>query len=311
MRLFDEDSGKRYHALFIDLRRRFGGRVWKAAVDAGFTCPNRDGTKGAEGCSFCAGGSGDFTADARLSPAEQILMEQRRIRRHWPEARVIAYFQAYTNTYAPVTRLRALFEPVIGMEGVCAISIATRPDCLPVEILDYLEELARRIDLTVELGLQTIHDKTAEAFRRGYTWDVFLKAFEQLRRRGIRICVHLINGLPGETAGEMLETARVVGRLRPDGVKIHALQVLRDTPLAQRWKQGEIPLLTKEAYIDIVCRQLERLPPETVIERLTGDGPRAQLLAPDWHCGKIAVLAGIDRTLRERDSWQGKDFRLD
>lgn len=302
------EGEKRYHTLSYDLNHRFGGRVWKAAVDAGFTCPNRDGTKGRNGCSFCAGGSGDFTPASLLTPAEQIRMEQQRIWHKWPEAQVIAYFQAYSNTYAPLEKLRSVFEPVVGLPGVCGISIGTRPDCLPVDILDYLQELSHRIDLTVELGLQTVHDQTAECFGRGDGMKTFVNSFEQLKHRGIRTCVHFINGLPGEDADAMVESAKQIGLLQPDGVKIHALQVLEGTSLAEQWKRGEIQLLSKEAYIDIVCRQLEQLPPETVIERLTGDGDKRFLLAPNWRCGKITVLAGIDKILKERNSWQGKEY---
>lgn len=305
------DGEKRYHTLSFALRRRFGAPVWKAAVDAGFTCPNRDGSKGREGCAFCLGGNGDFTAGSHLSPVEQISAEQRRIRQRRPDAQVIAYFQAYTNTYAPAERLRMIYDPVVGLEGVCGISIATRPDCLPAEVLNYLEELAARTYLTVELGLQTIHDATAERIRRGYGLEAFLEAVHRLHERRIRVCVHLINGLPGEEPEDMLETARLIGGLRPGGVKIHALQILKDTPMADWWRRGEVNALTKEAYTDIVCRQLEWLPPETVIERLTGDGRKELLLAPDWRCGKIAVLAGIDRRLREGDRWQGKRFCMD
>ena len=196
------------------------------------------------------------------------------------------------------------------MPGVCGLSIATRADCLPADVLDLLEEFSHKTYLTVELGLQTVHDKTAEAIRRGHTFSEFLEGYGSLQERGIRTCIHLIDGLPGETTGDMLESARAVGRLRPQGAKLHLLHVLEGTALAALWRQGKLLPMEKEAYIRLVCSQLEFLPPETVIERLTGDGSREHLVAPLWSLDKISVLGGIDKELQNRDSWQGKQFSL-
>ena len=297
------DDNKRYHTLAYDNRRRFGRRVQKAVVDAGFSCPHMD----SGGCVFCADGSGSF-ADSRLTVREQIARERLRIRQKWPDAGILVYFQAHTNTFAPLEQLRALYGMAADMEEVEGISIATRPDCLPPATVAYLSELARRIPLTVELGLQTIHDGTAKRINRGYETACFFEAFSVLKEQGIRVCVHLIDGLPGEDEGAMLESAKALGRLRPDGVKLHLLHILKGTAMADDWAAGKVPVMERDAYIATVCSQLEVLPPETVIERLTGDGPQDKLLAPQWSRNKIAVLAGIDRELARRDTWQGRLF---
>ena len=297
------DDNKRYHTLAYDNRRRFGRRVEKAAVDAGFSCPHMDGG----GCTFCAEGSGAFTSSG-LPVTEQLEKEEVRIHAKRPDAGIIAYFQVHTNTYAPVEALRALYDPVAAMPRVAGISIATRPDCLPPETLEYLGELAGRIPLTVELGLQTMREDTAARIRRGYANACFVQVFQALKERGIRVCVHLIDGLPGETEKDMVETARQLGLLRPNGVKLQLLHILKGTVMADEWAAGRVCPMEMDAYIRVICDQLEVLPPETVIERLTGDGPRDRLLAPGWSRNKIAVLAGIDRELARRHTWQGRLF---
>ena len=299
------EDNKRYHTLSYHLKKVFGKRVFKAAIDAGFTCPNLDGTRGTGGCAYCSGGSGAFAPGPQLGVAEQIRTEQRRIHQKWKGAPVIAYFQAHTNTYAPLPVLRARYEEALAVEGVCGLSVATRADALPAETLDYLATLSRGTYLTVELGLQTIHDETAERINRGHSYVEFLTAFEALKRRNLRVCVHLIDGLPGEDLPMMLETARAVGRLRPDAVKLHLLHILRGTPLAADYLSGKLHPMAREAYIGAVCSQLELLPPETVVERVTGDGQREMLLAPLWSRDKIAVLGGIDRELARRGTVQG------
>lgn len=301
-------DNKRYHTLYFHLRQRFPHRVGKAAVDGGFTCPNLDGCRGRGGCTYCRSGGAGFAPTPAPSPREQAERELRRLRRKWPNAGAVAYFQAHTNTYAPAARLRALYEEALSVPGICGLSVATRADCLPGEALSLLEDLNGRTFLTVELGLQTIHEETARRINRCHSYEEFLDAYRALARRGIRVCVHLINGLPGETAEMMLETARAVGRLRPGGVKLHLLHVLQGTPLAEEWRQGRLPVMEKDEYIDMVCRQLEVFPPETVMERLTGDGPREYLLAPLWSRDKISVLGGIDQALARRDTWQGRLF---
>ena len=303
------DDNKRYHTLYYHNKHTFGGRVYKAVLDGGFTCPNLDGTKGTGGCAFCDGGSGAFTKP--LPVREQLTLEMQRIRRKVPDARAIAYFQVHTNTYAPVSRLRALYEEAHAFPGIIGLSVGTRPDCLPGDVLDYLSELNARTHLTIELGVQTVHDRTARDFGRGYDYGEFLRGYHALHERGIRTCLHIINGLPGEDASDMLETARVLGKLHPQAVKLQLLHILEGTRYAELWRQGNIPELSQEAYINMVVKQLEYFPPETVIERVTGDGEKARLLAPLWSMDKISTLGGIDKRQAELDSWQGKAVRTE
>lgn len=297
------DDNKRYHTLSFENRRRFGGKAFKAVIDAGFTCPNIDGTKGRGGCAFCDGGSGYFTSPGSVT--EQIAREKARIFQKHPEAKIIAYFQAHSNTYDDTKRLRELYLEAASC-GVCEISAATRADCIDEEKAELLKTLP--VPVTVELGLQTVHDKTAEQMNRGHTFAEFLEAYRLLKMKKIRVCVHIINGLPGETDEMMLETAEQLGRLRPDGIKLHLLHVIRGTRLAELYEQGEYEPLTVERYVSIAVRQLELLPPETVIERITGDGDREKLLAPLWSRDKIRVLGAIDALQRTSDSFQGKKY---
>lgn len=297
------DDNKRYHTLSFENRRRFGGKVMKAVIDAGFTCPNIDGTRGVGGCAFCDGGSGYFTA--RGTVTEQLEREKKRIFQKHPDAKIIAYFQAHSNTYAEPARLRELYAQAVSC-GVCGIAVATRADCLNEEIADLLRALP--VPVTVELGLQTVHDRTAEQMNRRHSYADFAEAYRLLKKKKIRVCVHIINGLPEETDEMMLETAETLGRLRPDGIKLHLLHVIRGTRLAALYEQGGYEPLTKGRYVDLAVRQLELLPPETVIERITGDGDKSKLLAPLWSRDKIAVLGAIDALQRERDSVQGKYF---
>ena len=301
------DDNKRYHTLYYHNRHTFGGRVYKAVLDGGFTCPNLDGTKGTGGCAFCDGGSGAFTKS--LPIGEQLTLEMQRIRRKVPDAQAIAYFQVHTNTYAPVSRLRGLYEEALAFPGIIGLTVGTRPDCLPADVLDYLSELNARTNLTVELGVQTVHDATAQSFGRGYDFAEFLQGYQVLQECGIRTCLHIINGLPGEDTVAMLETARILGELKPQAVKIQLLHILQDTRYAELWRQGKLPVLSQEDYISIVARQLEYFPPETVIERVTGDGEKAKLLAPLWSMDKISTIGGIDKRQAELDSWQGKHMR--
>ncbi|MBQ7012861.1 MAG: TIGR01212 family radical SAM protein [Oscillospiraceae bacterium] len=299
-------DNKRYHTLHYHNLQVFGGRVEKAVLNGGFTCPNIDGTKGTGGCAFCDGGSGAFTHPAPL--AEQLRLEMARIHKKRPEARAITYFQVHTNTYAPLPRLRELYEEALACPGICGLSVGTRPDCLPEDVLDYLAEIAARTYLTVELGVQTIHDRTAADFGRGYAYADFLGSYHRLQARGIRTCLHIINGLPGENHADMLETARVLGQLRPQAMKIQLLHILKGTRYAERFERGEIRPMTQDDYIRTVAEQLSYLPPETVVERVTGDGEKAKLLAPLWSMDKIRTLGGIDKCQREMDSWQGKNL---
>ncbi|MBR7037869.1 MAG: TIGR01212 family radical SAM protein [Oscillospiraceae bacterium] len=303
------DDNKRYHTLAYHDRHVHGRRLWKAVLDGGCTCPNLDGTCGTGGCAFCDGGSGAFTQPLPL--AEQLGLEAARIRCRAPDAGIVAYFQPHTNTYAPLPRLREMYETALAYPGVVGLAVGTRPDCLPPDVLDLLSEMHARTRLTVELGLQTVHGRTAEEFGRGYGYDVFLRSYAALQARGIRTCVHLINGLPGETADDMVETARVLGQLRPQAVKLQLLHILVGTRYADAYRRGEIVPLTQAQYLDILVRQLEVLPPETVIERVTGDGEKARLLAPLWSMDKRSTLGGLDKAQVLAGSWQGKAFRED
>lgn len=272
---------KRYHTFNKQLREMFGGKIFKVSLDAGFTCPNRDGTLGTGGCVYCsARGSGDFAGDQRISIPDQFIEVKERMKKKWPNAQYIAYFQAYTNTYAAVERLREVYEEALAEENVVGLSISTRPDCLPEDVLEYLAELNQRTYLWVELGLQSSHDRTMEWIGRGHDYAQFIKGFAQLHARGIRVCSHIILGLPGETQAEMMETAQAVAQMPLQGIKIHLLHVLRGTPLATIYQQDPFELMTKEGYVSLVVDVLEILPPDVVIHRLTGDGPPDDLIGP-------------------------------
>ena len=278
-------------------------------MNAGFSCPNRDGTCGSGGCTFCSGQqSGDFGGDPSLPIPEQFAQMQAVFAKKWPEALFIAYFQAGTSTYAPLPVLREKFETALALPGVVGLSIATRADCLPPPVLDYLTNLARRTDLTVELGLQTVHDQTARQINRGHNYAAFLAGYRALTDRGIPVCVHLINGLPGETGEMMRQSVRQVAALRPFAVKLHLLHLLQGTALAAQYRAAPFPLLEKEEYVRLICDQLELLPPQTVIQRLTGDGDRRALIGPLWSVRKREVLNAIDWELSRRDTVQGARF---
>lgn len=300
-------ENKLYHTLAFENQAR-GYKLYKAVIDAGFTCPNIDGTKGTGGCIFCRGGSGYFTASADIPIKQQIEAEMNRLRQKDEHARAVAYFQAHTNTYAPLPVLRDLYERALKCSGIEGLSIATRPDALNEETLDYLKELSGRTFLTVELGLQTIHERTAKNINRCFTMAEFMESYKALKMRGIRTCIHLINSLPGETKKMMLETAALVGQLRPDAVKIHMLHVIQGTPLEEIYRKKKYRPLSLDEYVRLVCCQLEVLPPETVIERLTGDGDKATLVSPAWTRDKIRVLGSIDQTLDRWETWQGRYF---
>ncbi len=286
----------------------FAGKVFKAVIDAGFSCPNKDGAKGTGGCIYCMSGSGYFTkkTDGEIydSVKRQLTAEKKRIYKKHPDSLITAYFQANTNTYAPVATLKEAYTAALDF-GVHGISIGTRADCLPDDVIALLSQINNRTHLTVELGLQTIHDKTAQIINRCYTYDEFLTGYRKLKNAGIRTCLHLIDGLPGETKADMLETAKEVARLHPDAVKIHLLHVNRSTALEQIYLSGNYSPLTRNEYIDIVISQLEYLPADIVIERITGDADKKYLVAPLWSADKIAVLGGIDRQMKLRDTYQG------
>ncbi len=300
---------KRYHTLDWELKNTFGEKVIKLSLDGGFTCPNRDGTLGIRGCVFCGeNGAGDFAGSPTLSIQEQILQQKKLLASKWPRGKYLAYFQNFTNTYAPVSRLDELYQDALLGDDIVGIAIATRPDCLPGETLDLLEAYANRTYLWVELGLQTIKPSTATVIRRGFDLECFKKAVNALQSRGIPVVVHLIFGLPGESREDYLDSVRFVAGLGVWGVKLHMLHVQRDTDLSQFYQEKPFPLLGRDQYIDVVCDALEILSPDVVIHRVTGDGKRELLEVPRWSLDKLRVLSGIDRELRERGSIQGKKY---
>ncbi|MBQ6531301.1 MAG: TIGR01212 family radical SAM protein [Clostridia bacterium] len=301
-------DNKRYHTWNYHLQQKFGCKVFKVALNGGFTCPNLDGSKGRGGCIYCLSGSGDFAGD----PTHEILTQFEEIKakmhQKWPEAKYIPYFQANTNTYAPTEILRERFEPVLGQPNVVGLSIATRADCLADDVLEYLSELNERTYLIVELGLQTIHDKTGELINRCHTYADFLEGYNKLKERNINVCVHLIDGLPLETRDMMIESAKAVAALQPHCVKLHLLHVLKGTRLAEMYERGEFRTLTMEEYVETVVDQLELFSEETVIQRITGDGGWNTLLAPRWSLKKFVVMNEIDKLMVRRDTYQGCRF---
>lgn len=298
-------DNKRYHTLNYYYKSQYGKKLYKAVIDCGMTCPNIDGTRGFGGCIFCDGGSGYFT-QKNISVTEQLQLETERIFRKNGIVPIVAYFQANTNTYAPVDKLKILYEEALKYPNIMGISIGTRADCLPDDVIDLLCEINSRTELTVELGMQTVHEKTIKNINRGYFHKEFLTGYHRLKKRGIRVCLHIINGLPGETPEMMIETARQTAQLHPNGVKLQMLHIIKGTRLGDIYEHSPFPLLSRDEYINIIVQQLELLPAETVIERITGDGDKSKLIAPLWTMDKIAVLGGIDKALAEKNTWQGK-----
>lgn len=308
-------NGKPYHSLDYEMKRRFGTKVYKIALEGGMTCPNRDGTIGTGGCIFCsAGGSGDFAVPLQgaagmteESVHRQIDLAISRISRKMGSSpgAYIAYFQSYTNTYAPVSYLRQLFTAAILHPEIRVLSIATRPDCLPEEVLDLLEELNQIKPVWIELGLQTIHPDTARLIRRGYELDCFTDAKNRLRRRGLEVIVHVILGLPGEDRTQMLETVSWLGSNDIQGIKLQLLHILKGTDLALLYGQTPFPVMSMEEYLDLVIDCVSFLPPEIVIHRITGDGPKNLLIAPLWSANKRLVLNTLTRRFQERGITQG------
>lgn len=302
---------ERYYSYSRFLKETFGEKVYKISIDGGFTCPNRDGTLSEGGCIFCSeGGSGDYAESSRLSVSGQIARGKGQSSKKYSGGRYIAYFQAFTNTYGPVERLRALYEEAIAPEEIAAIAIGTRPDCLPAPILDLLEEINRIKPVFLEMGLQTCHDSTAAFLNRGYRTEVFTQAAEACAARGIRTTAHLILGLPGESPEMLAETIRYVNALPVGGVKLSMLHILKNTRLADIYAQEPFPLFTPESYISCVISCIEMLRPDIVIERMTGDGPRDLLIAPTWSLHKRHVLNSIHQEMKRRDSFQGKQWQV-
>lgn len=305
------DTNKRYYTYDYYLRRTFGGKCAKIPLDGGFTCPNIDGRCSTGGCIYCSGrGSGDFAELPSLSVKEQYDRVRARLSSKWSTERCIPYFQAHSNTYGDVERLRKLYYEALALDGVVGLNIATRADCLGEGVPELLAEIAEKTVLTVELGLQSSNDKTAELINRGHSFADFCRGVELLRAASpkINICVHIIFGLPEESDEMMLRTVCDVAALHPEQVKIHLLHVIRGTKMAEMYEKGEYEPLSKERYVSLVADAIELLPEDIVIARLTGDGMAEDLLAPDWSRKKVSVINDIDKLLFERGSWQGKRF---
>ena len=302
-------NNKPYNLFSSHLKQRFGSRVHKISIDAGFSCPNRGATRDQPGCLFCdPSGSGSTGIEQTLSVAQQIEAGKEVMVCKYKAQHFLAYFQPFSNTFAPVDRLRSLYDEALGVEGVIGLAVGTRPDCLPADVLDLLAEYHRRSYLWLELGLQSIHDRTLNRLRRGHDYAAFLEAYRGAQKRGLRVCVHLIIGLPGENREQILASAEEMARLGVDGIKLHLLHVLDGTGLGDLYRQGEMEVLSQEDYVALVVDMVERLSPHTLIHRLTGDGPRDRLLAPLWSLNKWQVLNAIDAEFRHRGTKQGSHF---
>jgi hypothetical protein len=299
-------ADKPYQPFSAHLKQRFGVRVHKISVDAGFACPNRSGTRNLPGCLFCdPGGSGAVGIDRRLGIAAQLDHGKEVMTRKYHADKFLAYFQPFSNTYAPLERLRACYDEALAVPDVVGLAVGTRPDCVDEAVCDLLAEYHRRSYFWLELGLQSCHDRTLERLRRGHDYACFLRAYAAAKAKGLRVCVHLIIGLPGEGRDELLATIAEMARLEIDGVKLHLLHVLDDTPLGELYRRGELRVLGQEEYVGLVADVVERLPAATLIHRLTGDGPREALLAPLWSLNKFEVLNAVEAELRRRGSVQG------
>ncbi len=323
-------NGARYNSIGPWMTSYFGKRTVKAAIDAGFTCPNRDGTKGTGGCIYCSGeGSGEYagivttgsSADGRMAvpikcetpqtelPYIQIDSQLSFISAKWPDPLCLAYFQNFTNTYAPAEHLRALYENALSHPDCVGIAIATRPDCISPEVMDLLSELNERTFLWIELGLQTVHDRTAELINRCCSLSEYDSCISELRRRNIRYVTHLIFGLPGESRDEMLESVRYTADENLFGIKMHMLNILKNTPIENMYRSGMFTLPEKEEYISLIADAIEIIPPEVTLHRITGDAPYGMLVAPEWAADKRSILNGVNKELKKRGSIQGCRYR--
>ena len=300
---------KPYHSLDYELKRQFGQKIYKVSLDGGMSCPNRDGTVGTGGCTFCSqGGSGEFAVGRTGYPDVWEQIEQAKTRVHRKisgEGKYIAYFQSYTNTYAPVDYLRTLFERAITHPDIVALSVGTRPDCLGDEVVALLKELNRQKPVWVELGLQTIHEKTAERIHRGYRLEVFEDAYRRLKEAGLTVVVHVILGLPGETKEEMLETVDYLGKIPVDGIKLQLLHILKGSQMAAEYEKNSFSLMELEEYLDLILTCVARLPQSVVIHRLSGDGAKTLLIGPAWSANKKLVLNRMMQKFRENGIFQG------
>lgn len=299
---------KAYNSLNYFLRNKFGEKVFKISLDAGFTCPNRVGEAGHGGCIFCsARGSGDFTG-TRENLVEQFYEVKSMMNKKWSTGKYIGYFQAYTNTYAPASELREKYYSIIELEDVVGLAIATRPDCLPKEVLDLLEEINKKTYLWVELGLQTIHEDTAVLINRGYKLETYINALRELKKRNIDVVTHAILGLPGEDREAMLQTVDFIANTGTQGIKLHLLHLMKDTRMVKLYEEGGLSFLSQDEYVNLIVDSIERLPEDMVVHRLTGDSPRSTLIGPMWSLRKWEVLNAIDDCFKNRATWQGKAY---
>lgn len=303
-------DNKRYHTLNYHLKQKYQAKVVKISLNAGFTCPNIDGKVGYGGCIYCSkSGSGEFGGDVTKNLEEQFYEVKDKIDKKWPNSKYIAYFQAHTNTYAPLKILKEKYESVLKIPDVIGIAIATRPDAIDDDVLDYLDELNQRTHLTIELGLQTIHERTSILINRCHSLEQFENMVRKLQKRKIEVVVHIINGLPYETKDMMIETVKYLDDLQIDGIKIHMLNISKDTKISEMYQQEKFHILTKDEYIDIVVSQLEYLNPKVVIHRITSDPDPLQLIEPKWLIKKFCLLNDIDKAFKERNTYQGAKKR--
>ena len=300
------DSNKRYYTLDYFYKHKFNSKVFKVSLNAGFTCPNKDGNVGTGGCIYCSKlGSGEYAGDKEKDLVTQFNDVKNIMLKKWPKAKYIGYFQANTNTYAPINILKEKYETILKLDKVVGLNIATRPDAISDECLDYLEELSKRTYLTIELGLQTIHETTSKLINRCHTLECFEDRVNKLRKRNINVVVHIINGLPYETKSMMLDTVKYLSTLDIQGIKIHMLSILKNTKLEELYKKEKFNLISRDEYIDIVCNQLEVLREDIVVHRITGDPKVSDLVEPEWLIKKVTILNDIKKKKKKRNSYQG------
>ncbi|MBI3008167.1 MAG: TIGR01212 family radical SAM protein [Candidatus Omnitrophica bacterium] len=300
---------KRYFPFSEYLKNKFGTGVRKICVDGGFTCPNRDGRVGRGGCIYCNNaGFNPNLRQERLSVKEQVLQGIEYMKKRYGARKFIVYFQPFSNTYADLETLKNLYSDAVSHEDVVGLAVGTRPDCVPNEVLDYIQSYTQKYEVWLEYGLQSAHDRTLFLINRGHTFSQFIDAIERTKSRGIKICVHVILGLPGENEQDMMETAAAISRMKIDGIKLHNLHVVKGTVLEKMFLNGECGILTLEEYVRLVCNFLELLPPEVVVQRLCGDAPEDLLLAPQWCRNKSLVLSEVDKEFIRRNSWQGSQL---
>lgn len=305
------DSNKRYYTLDYFYKHKFNSKVFKVSLNAGFTCPNKDGNVGTGGCIYCSkSGSGEYAGDINKNLIEQFNEVKELMLKKWPKAKYIGYFQANTNTYAPLNILKEKYETILKLDNVVGLNIATRPDSITEECLDYLEGLTKKTYLTIELGLQTIHESTSKFINRCHTLKCFEDMVKKLRKRNINVVVHIINGLPYETKDMMIDTVKYLSNLDIQGIKIHMLSILKNTKLADIYEKENFKLISRDEYINIVCDQLEYLREDIVVNRITGDPKVSDLIEPDWLVKKVSILNDIDKEMVRRNSYQGIKYQI-